>query len=82
MTDLAKMLFATLENHGKQSVAGLYKQYPYWVKESVRLALYELKDNGLVKITMKIIWVKFKPVKTEKNISRTSKQYYTQPSLF
>lgn len=85
MTDLANRLLASIENHGRSAVTGMYKLYPHETKEAILAALYELKEAGWVKITMKTIEAfegsKHVKKKVEKNVSRTSKQYYSQPSL-
>lgn len=85
MTELANRLLASIENHGRSAVTGMYKLYPHEKKEDVLAALYELKNEGWVKITMKTIeafeGAKHVKKKVEKNVSRTSKQMYSQPSL-
>lgn len=87
MTDLAHRLLASIENHGRSAVTGIYKLYPHESKAEVLAAITELIANGWVKMSFKTVELPHKPGKpkmyerVEKNVWRTNKQMYSQPNL-
>lgn len=48
MTDLAKRLLASIENHGKSNMDGIYKLYPHESRADINTAIIELDTLGWV----------------------------------
>lgn len=80
MQDLKMRLLASVENHGKMNVDGVYKLYPHETKKNIDHALGELDAEGWVCLrqTQVVDGNKvFIP-----NVRRSRKQLYTQPQIF
>ncbi len=48
MTNLASRLLASIENHGKSTMQGIYKLYPHETKKNIDDAVVELDKDGWI----------------------------------
>lgn len=49
MTDLTIRLLASIEQHGKTNVSGLYKLFPHESKFNIDQSIIELVNEGWIK---------------------------------
>lgn len=79
MTDLSKRLLASIENHGKSDIKGIYKLYPHETKEDIDASLQELDSLGWVIVRQtQVVGGERSKIP---NVRRSKKQYYTQSQL-
>lgn len=76
MNNLKSRLLSSIELHGKFDIYGLLNLYPGFTKRQVLRELYNLKNEGWIKINKRRV---IDGVSTDNpNVSRTKKQMYTQ----
>lgn len=80
MTDLAKRLLASIEQHGKTNVAGLYKLFPHEGQLDIDFAIIELCKEGWCIYNKSQVVEGFK--KDIPTVRRSSKKFYIEQSLF
>jgi len=80
MKDLSKRILASIEQHGKTNVSGLYKLFPHEGELDIDFAIKELVELGWIKHNLTQVCEGFK--KDIPCVFRTSKQYYNQQELF
>jgi hypothetical protein len=80
MTDLEHRLLASIENHGKSDMKGIYKLYPHEKPVDIDKAIAQLDADG---------WVHYRKSqvidgdkKNIPNVRRSSKQLYVAGKLF
>lgn len=80
MNDLQKRLLASIENHGKSDMRGIYKLYPHESTKDIDAAIAQLDADGWVhyRLTQVIDGDK----RDIPNVRRSSKQFWTETSLF
>jgi len=80
LSNLAYRLLASIENHGKSNMTGIYKLYPHETKRAIDNAIKELDVAG---------WIIYRETQTVEgfkkdipSVRRSKKQYYNEQQLF